>query len=389
MKRQVAPEDGLRDREDLVVHDEPGAEHVYVPGVILVDARDEELVAPLVAEAGGEVGKSGVEGVVRFDLPRDVDVIALTARLRASSEERTPRVGPAQVLFGFPRLRGWPGSDPEPAGELDVREAKGGGAGAGVRVVVIDTGLDDEARRTSLLAGVLADDPDDIDLTVDVAPQDGFIDDQAGHGAFVAGIIRQEAPGAEVRVIRALSTEGIADELTVARAIDRAAAAGADIINLSLGGYTDGDRAPLAISAALGRLPRTTAVVVAAGNFASSRPTWPAAHKRVLSVGATDDDGNRAEFSNWGWWVDVCAPGVDVHSVYVRGDERPDVETDRNPDSFDGYAVWSGTSFSAPRVAARIAVEMSRTGGSARAAVARLVEDPAAPFVPDVGVLIG
>jgi len=362
---------------------------VYVPRVVLVDERDTELVRAELEEVAAKPGESGVDGVARFDLPEGVDVMDLVARLRRSSDLRTPRVGPAQVLFGFPKLRGWPGSDPEPAGELDVREAKSGGAGADVRIVVVDTGLDDEARRTPLLRPVLADDPDDIDLTADLAPQDGFIDDQAGHGAFVAGIIRQEAPGAEVRVIQALSTEGIADELTVARAIDRAAAGGADIINLSLGGYTDGDRAPLAISAALARLPRTTAVVVAAGNFASSRPTWPAAHKRVVSVGAVDADGNPADFSNWGWWVDACAPGVDVHSVYVRGEEHPDVETDRSPDSFDGFAVWSGTSFAAPRVAARIAVAMSRDGGSARAAAARLLEDPNAPFVPDVGILIG
>lgn len=387
MKRRVAPEDRLRDREDLVVHEEPGLEHAYVPRVVLVDERDIELVRAELDAAGAKPRESGVEGVARFDVADDVDVIDLVTRLRRASDARTPRVGPAQVLFGFPRLRGWPGSDPEPAGEL-AGPPKGEGEGAGVRIAVIDTGLDDEARRSPWLQAVLADDPADIDLTVDVAPQDGFIDDQAGHGAFVAGIIRQEAPGAEVRVIRALSTEGITDELTVARAIDRAAAGGADIINLSLGGYTDGDRAPLAISAALARLPRTTAVVVAAGNFASSRPTWPAAHKRVVSVGAVDADGEPADFTNWGWWVDACAPGVDVHSVYVRGEEHPDVETDRSPDTFDGFAVWSGTSFAAPRVVARIAVEMARRGCSARTAAAALLEDQNAPLVRDVGVLV-
>lgn len=389
MEPTTTPEERLLEREDVRIHGAPGAEYGYVPRVILVDDRDLDLVAGALAKAGAQKAKeSGVEGIARFELDDpDADVPAVVARLRASSAERTPRVGPAHVLFGFPRMRGMPGDDAEPAPALgDPPEGKEL-PGAGVTIVVIDTGLDDAARQNPWLRDVEADDPADIDLTVDLVPQDGLIDDQAGHAAFVAALIRQDAPGAKVRVIRALDTQGVTEELAVAKAIDRAAGFGADIINLSLGGYTDGDAAPLAITAALARLPRTTAVVVAAGNFGSSRPTWPAASKRVVSVGAVDAKGSRAAFSNWGWWVDVCAEGVGLHSVYVSGDENPALDR-TSPDTFDGHAFWSGTSFSCPKVSARIAVDMARDGISGRAAAHRLLEDPSAAEVPGVGLLV-
>ena len=388
MKPTTTPEERLLERADVRIHDAPGEEYGYRPGAILVDDRDVELVAGLLDEAGAEKADCGVEGVSYYRVSDDADIPAIVAKLRASSEERTPRVGPTHLLFGFPRMRGLPGDDAEPAPPLGDPPKGKELPGAGVTIVVIDTGLDADARNSPWLREVDVDDPVDIDLTADLAPLDGYIDDQAGHAAFVAAIIRQDAPGARVRVIKALDTQGVTEEIAVARAIDRAAAFGADIINLSLGGYTDGDAAPVAISAALARLPRTTAVIAAAGNFASSRPTWPAASKRVLSVGAVDAKGQRAGFSNHGWWVDVCAEGVRLHSVYVSGAEDPENERDRTPDTFEGHAFWSGTSFACPKVAARVAVDMAREGISARAAAHRLLEDPSATEVPGLGVLV-
>ena len=389
MKPTSTPEERLLERRDVRVHDAPGQEYGYVPGVILVDDRDLELVAGAIDEAGGHQAKgSAVEGVTRFEFDDpDADVPGIVARLRALPADRTPRVGPSHLLFGFPRMRGMPGDDAEPAPPLGEPPTGKELPAAGVTIVVIDTGLDEGARQHPWLRDVDAEDPVDIDLSADLAPQDGLIDDQAGHGAFVAGLIRQGAPGARVRIVRALDTMGVTEELAVAKAIDRAASFGADIINLSLGGYTDGDVAPLAVMAALARLPRTTAVVVAAGNFGSSRPTWPAAAKRVVSVGAVDAKGRTAAFSNWGWWVDTCAEGVSLHSVYVSGEENPDADRS-SPDTFDGHAFWSGTSFACPRVSARIAVDMAREGISARAAAHRLLEDPAATEVPGLGVLV-
>ena len=393
MKSETTLEERILQRRDVAAHTSvPGREYAYRPRIVLVDDRDVKLVAAALEEAGGErLERAPVAGVAQFRLPEDVDVPALVAELRASGVDRTPRVGPANILFGQPRFLGWPGSDAEPApqlGDAPGRIGEKGLPGTGVTICVIDTGLDAKASGHPLLRGVEADDPADIDLTVDSVPADGFIDEQAGHAAFIAGIIRTNAPGARVRIIKALDTQGVTDEIAVARAIERAVEEGADVINLSLGGYTDDDQAPLAIVAALERVPRTTAVIAAAGNLASSRISWPAALKRVVSVGAVDADGQPASFTNTGWWVDACAEGVDVHSVYVHGDENPAQEDDGQADRFDGAAFWSGSSFSCARVSARVAVEMSTQGGTAREAAARLLDDATARTVPDLGVLV-
>jgi subtilisin family serine protease len=392
VKPETTLEERLLLRSDIATSTVPGREFAYRPRVVLVDDRDVDLVADVLRDAGAKQVHAPVDGIARFEVPPGVDVPDLLARLRGIDGDRTPRVGPSNVLFGLPRFCGWPGSDAEPAPPIELvpgEPGEKGLPGTGVTVVVIDTGLDADASRHPLLRSVEADDPADIDLTVDAEPVDGFVDDQAGHGAFIAGIIRQHAPGARVRVVKALDTQGITDEVAVARAIERAARDGADVINLSLGGYTEDDRAPLAIVAALSRLPRSIAVIAAAGNLASTRVTWPAALKRVVSVGAVDDDGTPASFTNSGWWVDACAPGVDVHSVYVTGDERPDNDDDGQPDHFDGTAFWSGSSFSCARVSASVAVELSARGGTAREAALRLLEDPQARAVPELGVLLG
>jgi subtilisin family serine protease len=87
----------------------------------------------------------------------------------------------------------------------------------------------------------------------------------------------------------------------------------------------------------------------------------------------------RACFSNYGSWVDVWAPGVDLRSTYIAGrwltaDE--DVE-------FDGWAQWSGTSFAAPTVAAEVA--MRAVNGGARAAAYGLLGS--LPYTAGLGLV--
>ena len=140
----------------------------------------------------------------------------------------------------------------------------------------------------------------------DVHPRNGWLDDEAGHGTFIAGLILDRAPTATIRVAKVLDSEGYGSELALAGAILEQAAAGADIVNLSLGCYTHDDQPPVALAEALRHLPATTVVVAAAGNDATHRPLWPAAHKRAIAVAAVDDRLRRARFSNYGWWVDAA-----------------------------------------------------------------------------------
>ena len=75
----------------------------------------------------------------------------------------------------------------------------------------------------------------------------------------------------------------------------------------------------------------------------------------VIGVGGLAADG-RAWFSNYGGWVDACAPAIDVVSTFFQDfvEKIDGVETRR----YEGWARWSGASFSAPKVAAAIAQEM-------------------------------
>ena len=80
---------------------------------------------------------------------------------------------------------------------------------------------------------------------------DGYLDFDAGHGTFVAGIVQHVAPDAEIKVYRAISSDGIAPEIQVACEMIQAVKDGAQILNLSLGCQTQDNVPPIAIRAAL------------------------------------------------------------------------------------------------------------------------------------------
>ncbi|MET1075588.1 MAG: S8 family serine peptidase [Umezawaea sp.] len=186
----------------------------------------------------------------------------------------------------------------------------------------------------------------------------------AGHGTFVAGVLLQHAPGVVVRPHRVLSSLGLTDDLTVAAGLHRARREAADhgerldVVLLTAGCHTADDRCPPVLRDGISAFPDAV-VVAAAGNGATSRPFWPAALPEVLAVGAD------APFANRGPWVDAVAPAVDVVGCHVR---LSAVTRDY------GYARWSGTSFAAPRVAARVA-QLVRRGRSARQARAEAVAE--------------
>jgi subtilisin family serine protease len=105
----------------------------------------------------------------------------------------------------------------------------------------------------------------------------------------------------------------------------------------------------------------------------------------VGAVTELDAHWQRADFSNYGYWVDATARGVNLQSTFTKGKTRKATGSKPDPNdpfiSFDGWAGWDGTSFASPITAGMIARAMSRNGfTSAADAQAHLLQtSPPAP----------
>ena len=257
-------------------------------------------------------------------------------------------------------------------------------------LAILDTGFDWD-DWTQLTVEALHDRNTDADV-VDL-DADGVLDSQAGHGTFIAGIVRKIARNQRIVAGRVLNQNGVCDEPDLARALgdlsDRLAGGERlDVISLSLSGYLTDDSITPILQASLGRLQAAGVIIVAAaGNDGSCRPTFPAAAPGVIGVGALGRDCI-APFTNWGWWVRACAVGVDVVSTFLTCDARVgDERCCHRRVTFAGWARWSGTSFAAPRVAAEILRRIG-TGATGVEAVAQLVDDPGLATIPGLGTVV-
>ncbi len=240
------------------------------------------------------------------------------------------------------------GGDDDPENAEDPGDIPGPeGAGEGVNVLVLDTGY--SAESTAMLN--ISNGEEEI---VD-SDHDGFRDPAAGHGTHLCGIIARCAPNATIIPRRLLDTAvGAADDLSVAGELLEFGM-DAHIINCSFSMQALDGVPPVALQAALGKLPLTTVVVGGAGNSGTSAPNWPAAFERVVSVGAVGQPPGstnwvQTDFTNFGSWVNCCAPGVKVVSTFLK---RPEEGYDT------GFAYWSGTSMATPMVAGTIAAMAS------------------------------
>ena len=249
-------------------------------------------------------------------------------------------------------------------------------------------------------------------------PVDGYVDPAAGHGIFIAGIIRRFAPKTRIQVSRVLNNSGAGQDAEIVKCLEKLETDLNDktpahrpqvIVNMSFSGYSSGDEEPIVLGSVIRRLTEDHGVtfVASAGNDASCRAPWPARMPGVIAVGAVGPDGP-AWFTNYGQWVDACAPGVDIVSNYFDGeliDKDADVPTDsRIKDFKSGWAEWSGTSFAAPMVVAAILRQIELHGGlvdsagnalpiaerseRTKAAVSRVVEQPEALRIPNLGQVV-
>jgi subtilisin family serine protease len=220
--------------------------------------------------------------------------------------------------------------------------------GAGVKVAVLDSGV--EADHPDLAGAVLE--------RRDFTEHGGLAEDRLGHGTHVAGVIAARdngggvvgvAPECSLLIGKVLGDDGSGDAARVAAGIDWACEAGAELISMSLGSPDPDEQLRAALQRAL---ERGVYVACAAGNDGRRNSVnYPARWGCGVTVGAVDRQGRVAPFSSMGPEVDVCAPGTDVLSTYLR----------------HGYAKLSGTSMATPFVAGVIALWLARQRQSSSA----------------------
>ncbi|MFF5422718.1 MULTISPECIES: type VII secretion-associated serine protease mycosin [unclassified Streptomyces] len=252
--------------------------------------------------------------------------------------------------------------------------------GKGVRVAVIDTGVDDvnPQLRTAVDAksgkDYLKPDKENPGFGDEMRGKTDGTVDEVGHGTKVAGIIAARprkgtgfvglAPEATIIPIRQNDEKNSGKSDTMAQAIDWAVAKGAHVINISQDTTQSLDADSPMAKAVARALARQIVVVASAGNDGMDgklKNTYPAAFPGVLAVASSDRNNERAAFSQSGTFVGVAAPGVDIVSTVPGG----------------GQCVDNGTSFSAPYVAGVAALLRAKYPGWTAAQIVARIEQTA------------
>jgi thermitase len=196
-----------------------------------------------------------------------------------------------------------------------------------------------------------------------------------GHGTHCAGIAAaQTANGVgiagvagtapvQMMPVKVLNDQGFGTMSDVARGITWAADNGAHVLSLSLGGTAGTQQLADAVNYAWNR---GCLVVAAAGNNGSNAPFYPAFYENALAVAASDPDDRLTNFSQYGAWVDIAAPGSNILSTLPS----------------NAYEAWSGTSMACPHVAGAAALIWSCAPNLTNQQLRLALENNADPVQP-------
>jgi len=227
-----------------------------------------------------------------------------------------------------------------------------GYTGSGVKVCVVDSGVEDSHPALNQLIAEVDFVNDDLDAT-----------DDYGHGTHVAGIVSSTnntfsglAPGASLMAAKVLNSNGMGDASDVIAGIEWCVENGANVINLSLGTLTlfssscDGE--PIAMAANNATNLGVVVVAASGNNGVEDEMASPACGTNVLAVGSVNKSNVRASFSNGGIELDVVAPGVSITSTVPTGP--------CNLCDLSGWKSLQGTSMAAPHVSGAAALILDK-----------------------------
>ena len=214
--------------------------------------------------------------------------------------------------------------------------AFGGSTGQGVRVAVIDSGVDGSHPRVGGVAGGVA-------FVVDPEAELGYVEvegeheDLVGHGTACAGIIRSLAPDVEIWSVRVLGDNLRGRGALLHAGMEWAVERGMDVANMSLSSTSEAMFAPLHEVCDQAYFSGTV-LVCAANNLPG--PTYPSQYSSVVSVAAREGEDPTALAYNAHPPVEFGARGIDVEVAW----------------SGQGSIVATGNSFAAPHVAGMVAL---------------------------------
>ena len=266
--------------------------------------------------------------------------------------------------------------------EIGVPEAWATTQGSGVKVCIVDTGIDTthEDLKVKACKSVIYDENGELIANGQ---------DDNGHGTHCAGIVAAQmngvgvvgvAPNVELYGVKVMDKFGSGYDADIARGVNVAADEyDVDIISMSLGGIIFDSFLQKTINDAAAK---GIIVIAAAGNESTCQKSYPGACDNVLCVGATgyyhdDENGDTycdyqmcADYSNAGKWVDVFAPGTGILSTITTtiGKYYDDFDEEYYPveeytywEDDLGYCKLSGTSMATPVVAGVTALVLATT----------------------------
>ncbi|GAB4264284.1 MAG: S8 family peptidase [Deferrisomatales bacterium] len=263
-------------------------------------------------------------------------VAALRADPRVEYVEEDGVVSWAETVQGDEYAASW---GAERIGARAAHEL--GITGQGVKVAVLDTGVD--ASHPELAAAFRGG----YDFVED--DEDPFDESFNGHGTHVAGIIAASrdgqgivgvAPGVDLLVVRVLDGAGFGLISWIVQGIEWAVEHGAEVINLSISTSRHFQALQDACDAAAAA---GVVVVAAAGNTNGGEPTYPARYASVVGVTGTDREDRPAYFAPEGEGIALSAPGVEILSAQPGG----------------GFGSLEGTSMASPHVAGAVALVLA------------------------------